>query len=430
MSRLLTGGTYDYSARDIDSGVTATHRLCSDRSHRLTKDRLPASLINCITLICLALPTLRPSMLEELQDKYKSPVLISSIGRQVSAPFAALAFGTFNIKDVWAANGGGIWLSNNGGESWRNITPPNLMGDDPAVRLTGFDSVGSRYLWFAATEPGLSRASSLDYSSNAGLSWHWTSISGCYACRMSISFTNSTHGFALGSNGTLYQTSTGGKQWAKVTTSLSVFPSFNIDFVTDKVGWRSYGPHLLKTTNAGRTWADQKLISPAGGQVIESLGQPTFFSPMRGIITATLSLVGAVVLKTVDGGRTWKPERLPAVPVNHQATWYTMKPLAAVSASTWTLSSPRGLFLTEDGGRHWQRIICAPTFGKGDPIWGFSMTKTGSGWLDAAATPCGRAATDFCAIPVLLRTNDGGRIWRLVESLPSGAPANKDLSSV
>ena len=74
------------------------------------------------------------------------------------------------------------------------------------------------------------------------------------------------------------------------------------------------------------------------------------------------------------------------------------------------MSSGRQLYVTGNAGRDWARVPSPPTYGKGDPIWGFAMATTSSGWLEASATPCRAGPQDLCAVPVLLRTTDQGRI--------------------
>jgi hypothetical protein len=109
------------------------------------------------------------------------------------APFAALAFDMFAGGDIWAANGGGIWRSDDGGQHWHDITPANLVGDDAAVRLSGFGSFGSQDLWFSANEAGDVarqglRGFAVERSTDGGRSWHWTALPSCGGCNMSFSF--------------------------------------------------------------------------------------------------------------------------------------------------------------------------------------------------------------------------------------------------
>jgi hypothetical protein len=71
-----------------------------------------------------------------------------------SNDLVALSFSPIVGEQLWAGNGGAIYRSDDGGIRWRTITPPNLVGDDAAVRVTGFTSYGGSQLWFSATEAG------------------------------------------------------------------------------------------------------------------------------------------------------------------------------------------------------------------------------------------------------------------------------------
>jgi hypothetical protein len=78
-----------------------------------------------------------------------SPVSHSS---SYSDDLVTLSFSPIAGEDLWAGNGLAVYRSDDGGIRWTNITPTNLVGDDPAVRFTGFTSYGGSQLWFSATE--------------------------------------------------------------------------------------------------------------------------------------------------------------------------------------------------------------------------------------------------------------------------------------
>ena len=130
----------------------------------------------------------------------------------------ALSFSPIAGEDLWAGNGGTIYRSDDGGLRWTNITPANLVGDDPAVRRTGFTSYGGSQLWFFATEAGNVSAQHLrgfaiGHSADGGRTWTWTGVPTCSGCSMSLSFVSSTRGWALGNNGNFYETTDGGTRW-------------------------------------------------------------------------------------------------------------------------------------------------------------------------------------------------------------------------
>jgi len=204
--------------------------------------------------------------------------------------FVALAFSTFAGRDIWAGNGGGIWRSDDGGKNWSAITPVNLVGDDAAVRLSGFGSFGANNLWFSATEAGVAsgqglRGFAIEHSGDGGRTWQWSALPSCASCSMSFSVLNATDGFALGSNGKLYQTKSAGENWSVVgpTTPESANPA--LDFVNRQVGWLTTGDLLEETIDGGHLWRHAQLPSTGDDQPTY-LSAPYFFSASHGIVAA------------------------------------------------------------------------------------------------------------------------------------------------
>ncbi len=349
--------------------------------------------------------------------------------------FAALAFALFDGGDVWAGNGGGLWRTNDGGAHWHDITPSNLVGDDAAVRLAGFGWFGSEDLWFSATEAGDVtkeglRGFAIERSNDGGQVWHWTALPSCSACATSFSFVDAAHGFAFGSKGTLYSTANGGASWVVVSVQLPKSEVPAIDFVDANFGWLSADHLLERTTDAGRTW--QHVVLPGGSAAPVALSAPHFFSAANGVVAATLPGGKGVLYATDDGGSRWRAEPLPAAPnpPSPAPGWLTEPALEVSSPTIWAMTSGRRLYVTGDAGQHWAEVPAPPTYGKGDPIWGFAMASTTSGWLAAAATPCGKTPQDLCAVPVLLRTTDQGKNWRMVPSNPGASPVGFSAGEV
>ena len=229
--------------------------------------------------------------------------------------FAALAFDMFDSADVWAGNGLGIWRTDDNGGHWYNITPANLVGDDPAVRLTGFGWSGGEHLWFSTSEAGdVSgqglRGFAIERSADGGRTWRWTALPSCTACSVSFSFLGPARGFALGSNGNLYSTLDGGASWSLAPTRLPKSAVPALDFVSGKLGWSSSGRLLERTADGGRTW--ERVVLPGPAPV--ALSAPHFFSPASGIVAASLPSGQGVVYATSDGGAHWRAGPLPAAP--------------------------------------------------------------------------------------------------------------------
>lgn len=282
-----------------------------------------------------------------------------------------------------------------------------LRSPEPFVALT-FDAFNKQDVWAA----------------NGGGIWE--------ACRLALSFVSPARGFALGSNDIMYRTRTGGRTWDIVDRHTPATHADGFEFVSSNVGWLVTGLRLEKTTDGGIHWHTDGLPVGKGMTAIRSLGPPVFFDTTNGLVAATLANNSGVLYITHDGGRRWASLPLPGPPAAQFSTWFTMPALMAVSRTTWALTSGRGLFVTVDAGRRWAKVMSPRTYGKDDPIWGFVMDNASSGWLAAAATPCGPSAVDLCAAPVLLHTSTAGRDWALFHTgplgLPIGSSAGKSFS--
>jgi len=344
--------------------------------------------------------------------------------------FVTLAFSTFAGGDIWAGNGDSIWRSDDGGGHWGTITPTNLIGDDATVRLSGFGSFGANDLWFSAIEAGDasgngSRGFAIEHSSDGGRTWRWSALPSCASCSMSFSFLSPDEGFALGSDGELYKTRNAGENWAEVApTTPTANPA--VDFVSAREGWLTAGDALEETTDGGHTWRPVELpASGTSGAIPKDLSAPHFLSTDYGVVAGAFPGGTGVVYVTKDSGRNWAPEPAPVAPAGRSPGWYQAPSFGVTSAKLWSISSGLALYVTGNGGRTWARAPAPRTYGKGGPIRGFSMVTRSIGWLAAAATPCGSAPRDLCAVPVLLHTTDGGHSWQPVGEgcATCGAPA-------
>jgi len=347
-----------------------------------------------------------------------SPVRTSN---SYSQDLVALSFSPIAGEDLWAGNGLAVYRSDDGGIRWTNITPTNLVGDDPTVRFTGFTSYGGSQLWFSATEAENVTAQHLrgfaiEHSANGGRTWTWTGVPSCSGCSMSLSFVSSTLGWALGSNGDLYETADGGTHWRLLpaTAATAAASSGAIDFVDASSGWLSSGRDLYKTSDGARSWSRVELPAVGPSKSLPArLGSPRFFSSDNGILPATLSTGKAVVYLTSDAGRSWSYRSAPIAMGENSHGWWTMPFFSASSPTVWTISAGTQLFVTGTAGLTWSRVAPPALYGKGDPVWGFAMLTTSTGWLDATATPCDDGGE--CAVPVLLRTTDAGRTWQAIQ---------------
>jgi len=148
----------------------------------------------------------------------------------------------------------------------------------------------------------------------AGRTWSWTGVPSCSGCSMSLSFVSRTLGWALGSNGDLYETADGGTHWTlqPATAATAAASSGAIDFVDASSGWLSSDRELYETSDGARSWSRSNCPPVGPSKSLPALlGSPRLFSSDDGILPATLSNGKSVVYITSDAGRSWSYRGAP-----------------------------------------------------------------------------------------------------------------------
>jgi photosystem II stability/assembly factor-like uncharacterized protein len=311
---------------------------------------------------------------------------------------------------TWAINGTGMWLSANGGRTWRASLPPHVaaMGDAIA-RVEQVQFADPRHGWLVAVDvhgngqPG--RHAELDWTSDGGRTWHSTTPEGCCG---HVSFVTPSRGFSLGSS-ELISTTDGGARWKQV--SRSPFSYGVPTFVDARHGVAVAGKgDFYRTTDGGRRWtptslpgrlrdAEDQSVLPAVASFGRRLVVPAERSlPNRGSGTFRL-----VVYVSGDGGSSWaaRPAPLGWVPVVGSED---AQRFSAASPSVWFAAGWRKLIMTRDAGRTWHLVrVDLPARWT---IVALDFTSPRIGW--AIFQGLGAAAVRRS---VLMRTIDGGRNW-------------------
>ncbi len=172
---------------------------------------------------------------------------------------------------------------------------------------------------------------------------------------------------------------------------------------------------MYMTQNNGKTWTN---ISPAANVQFLSnpvYGKEIFFTdPSNGwIIRSSFGLTETIVLRTKDGGQSWKISSL--ADANTISSIYFLSPTHGWLMTSWDSSSTKeskALYSTVDGGATWKAVMQNEQYNpnlqnKAIPMAGVT---TGMVFKDSAH---GFVTLQTGALPKVYLTNDGGVTWRL-----------------
>lgn len=240
-----------------------------------------------------------------------------------------------------------------------------------------------------------------------------------------VSAVNGRIAWASGANGTYARTTDGGRTWQTGQVPGAAELDFrDVDaFDADTAYLLAIGEgersRIYKTTDSGRNWTLQ-FQNRRNGAFYDCMA---FWDAVHGIAMSDPVDGRFLVIKTVDGGRTWQEIDVAGMPRALEgeggfAASGTCVAVGGKSDAWFGTGGPAGgrVFRSKDGGRTWQAAPAPLASGKSAGV--FSLAFQGSagavvgGDYTKEQEPQGSAAV----------TNDGGRTWRALdaEARPGG----------
>lgn len=264
-----------------------------------------------------------------------------------------------------------VWVTNDGGQSWQSGGELDLTGEEEFFRPEGFTFPDAEHGWLLI---------------HIGGGMH--------------------HDYSL-----LFGTSDGGQTWQRLVDpykpSLQSLGNTGLVFADEHVGWVSkdnmgvmFGAFWEHTEDGGRNWESSFLPAPLE---LDWMNEPSSCRTENPIFTSSHTAILLVNCRTFeedeeqsltyiyvtgDRGENWQFSKLPSYVdeldfIDYQTGWAT----------------GRDIYQTTDGGLSWVKIKTVHWDGQ------FSFVDAQHGW--AVAIKDGASA--------LVKTEDGGRSWEMVE---------------
>lgn len=221
----------------------------------------------------------------------------------------------------------------------------------------------------------------------------------------SVEFIDRLRGFAGTLDGRLYATTNGGTEWTEITKSLprrakGFCGIAHVGEAVHIVGRYQGAADYFFSPDAGKTWRVSDLSALASGLVdVEFLNDSVGLISGTGQPKAPATRGAAVILKTMDRGRSWRlVHEADVVP---SSAWK----LFVVSSSVIyaAIESHDGTFRvakSNDGGDRWQTLTVATGRGAA-PLQGVGFSDENTGWVGGFFRG-------------MYATTDGGRTWSLL----------------
>ena len=331
-----------------------------------------------------------------------------------------------------------LW-TDNGGKTWRSITPPGvsaarlqaasvvvqadgsawvalaLSASDTALTLLRRDPTTGAWRStrvplgaMAKLAPGGERSASLSF---AGPADGWLMVDAQWTANSGIS--------------EMFRTTDGGEAWT-LENRPEPRPG-SIGFLTSRVGFLSAIPSqaLWITRDAGRSWTPLRLATPARKRAdIATLRAPTlagnaiviaaaYATPVQG------NPVGLVLYRSTDLGRTWTEEQPSGMPTAEQYDFAitpdgTRAVLLGAQHSTDFAIYTWATSVSSDGGAHFSTTTSRHSFYPDSA----SIAGADTIWAIAGANGCTGFKTGCWQQSGLVASTDGGTTWHQI-AVPS-----------
>lgn len=163
----------------------------------------------------------------------------------------------------------------------------------------------------------------------------------------SVYFTDTQHGWAVGSNGQILATTDGGATGFYQESGINSYSLFGLHFIDNQSGWIAADRgSILHTSDGGNTWIEQR-----SGTSLR-LYDVQFTDANTGWVVGDWR----TVLHTTDGGTTWTKQSIPNISGPHINALHMLNSQIGWATSA-TSRGNRSLIGTKDGGLSWEILF-------------------------------------------------------------------------
>jgi photosystem II stability/assembly factor-like uncharacterized protein len=312
-----------------------------------------------------------------------------------TGPVQVEVLGTGDVSNQvpFTVNATGNWVLKDSGVGTLQL-PVRLLGVSFPTASTG---------WAVGTD------GTIIQSTDGGSTWLPPQTSGTTAELWDVAFpVDADTGWAVGQNGTILHTPDGGTTWTPQTSNTAVL-LWSVSFVNNQFGaavgfLNAFGGRtiIVRTTNGGTTWTPDTLPGNVDMTDVYFISADSGWAAGAG--------VNPLILRTADSGQTWLPQlSIPADAEPMAVTFVDARNGWAVGSR---LGSGSMILSTSDGGETWTHLIPAgggsqlrgvSSAGVGTAVGGGSIFRDepGSGWIPEPFTSGG----SLYAVQMLNATN-------------------------
>ena len=210
--------------------------------------------------------------------------------------------------------------------------------------LFGVNFISAKEGWVSG------RAGAIYHTADGGVTWQLQKTNTDITLG-SVFFLDANNGWAVGDASTILHTRDGGKTWVKQNCPVPFFYLMDVHFVSPTRGWIvTEKTHILATDNGGETWSvqfqDQDFI-------LKSL---SFSDPLNGWAVGEYGYT----YHTVDGGAHWKHESgfygIDEMTGEIKGANYLFGVTAVNAKKAWAVGIDGTVVKTDDGGKSWKAI--------------------------------------------------------------------------